>query len=46
MSKALGKRFRRIIRGEDPVFDHWLAYLDAPADGAGGRQGDPGQGKG
>jgi branched-chain amino acid aminotransferase len=44
VSRALHKRFHAILRGEDPAFDHWLAYVDAPADRAPG--GDPGQGKG
>ena len=48
VSLALGKRFRRIIRGEDPDFDHWLTYVNAPAEHAGGeaREGDSAQGKG
>jgi branched-chain amino acid aminotransferase len=44
VSRALHKRFHAILRGEDPAFDHWLAYVDAPADRA--PDGDPGQGKG
>jgi branched-chain amino acid aminotransferase len=49
VSRALGKRLHRITCGEDPAFDHWLAYLNAPADRARGelrgREGAPGQGK-
>lgn len=47
VSRALGKRFHRITCGEDPVFDHWLAYLNAPADPERGeaREDAPGQGK-
>ena len=47
MSRALGKRFHRITRGEDPDFDHWLAYVDEAASQArnGPREDDPGQGK-
>jgi branched-chain amino acid aminotransferase len=29
VSRALGKRFRSILRGEDPEFDHWLTYVEA-----------------
>ena len=43
VSRALGKRFHRITRGEDPAFDHWLSYVNAPANRTG--QGDPGKGK-
>ena len=49
VSKALGRRFHRITRGEDPAFDHWLAYVNAPADRERGevreREEDSGQGK-
>ncbi len=47
VSRALGKRFHRITRGEDPDFDHWLAYVDEAASQArnGPREDDPGQGK-
>ena len=33
VSRALSQRFRRIIAGGDPDFDHWLAYVaeDVPA---------------
>ena len=49
VSKALGRRFHRITRGEDPAFDHWLAYVNASADRERGevreREGNSGQGK-
>jgi branched-chain amino acid aminotransferase len=35
---ALGTRFHRITCGEDPEFEHWLAYLDAPSGGARGER--------
>jgi branched-chain amino acid aminotransferase len=38
VTKALAKRFYRILDGEDPDFDHWLAYVEAP--GAQGRGKD------
>jgi branched-chain amino acid aminotransferase len=28
VSRALGERFRRITRGEDPAFEGWLTYVD------------------
>jgi len=31
VTRALGSRLQRISRGEDPEFEHWLAYLDEPA---------------
>jgi branched-chain amino acid aminotransferase len=31
VSKALGERFARVVRGEDPVFERWLSYVDAGA---------------
>jgi branched-chain amino acid aminotransferase len=31
VSNALGERFARVVRGEDPVFERWLAYVDAAA---------------
>jgi branched-chain amino acid aminotransferase len=34
VTRALGSRLQRITRGEDPEFDHWLAYPDEPASGA------------
>ncbi len=33
VSKALHKRFHRVVGGEDPVFEHWLAYASEPAPG-------------
>lgn len=36
VSRALGERYRRILRGEDPDFDHWLAYLNESAERAPG----------
>ncbi len=27
VSKALGERFERVARGEDPAFERWLAYV-------------------
>jgi len=27
-SEALGDHFRRVARGEDPAFEHWLSYVD------------------
>jgi branched-chain amino acid aminotransferase len=48
VSRALGKRYRRILCGEDPAFDHWLTYLTAPADRVPGevpgRKDAPGRG--
>jgi branched-chain amino acid aminotransferase len=49
VSRALGKRFHRITRGEDPDFAHWLAYVNEPANQvrseARGREDGPGKGK-
>jgi branched-chain amino acid aminotransferase len=39
VSRALGKRFHRITSGEDPAFEHWLTYVNAPAQQGGSRQG-------
>jgi branched-chain amino acid aminotransferase len=43
VSRALGKRFHRITRGEDPDFEHWLTYVDDPASRT--QQGGSGNGK-
>jgi branched-chain amino acid aminotransferase len=49
VSKALHKRFHRVLRGEDPVFDDWLVYVNEPAERAPGeapgRQDSPAQGR-
>lgn len=29
VSQTLSQHFRRIVRGEDPAFEHWLTYVDA-----------------
>ncbi len=33
VSRALHKRFRRVVSGEDPDFEHWLHPVDEPRDG-------------
>jgi branched-chain amino acid aminotransferase len=32
VSRVLGQRFRRVVQGADPDFDHWLAYVDEPVE--------------
>jgi branched-chain amino acid aminotransferase len=42
--RSLRERYRRITRGEDPEFEHWLTYVNDPANHT--QPSGPGNGKG
>ena len=37
LTRTLRERFNRVVSGDDPAYEHWLAYVGV--DGGGGQSG-------